>query len=710
MNFRDVEVADCIMDLVAQEEKDTTALSDSRDGTAKQTTTGIMLKHNSSGNKSNMPEANQFQAKPALHSRPDGTFCCPACKKTFVSRSATFRHYRNHTGEHPYVCSFCQKRFASKASVDTHQLRAHNVNSDSALSCPKCGKLFTRRSALDVHLRIHSSDKPFQCEHCGKSFTQKVSRDIHIAKHTGKYNYRCSVCPKAFASQAKLNSHSLVHKTPRFTCELCGHGFVRQDTLIVHQRSHKSERPFQCSVCSLTFTSQSRLLSHNEIHREDHPYRCTSCHAQFKQKTGLAAHLRRQHNMKVSISNSNMESEQVIEHTPDLFTSSIDTAQITTPVESVQPELDDKNSACNISQKKGLLCAHCGKKFHKKQSLKEHEMVHLSQEARPRAHACEICPKRFSVKSKLTAHIRTHFEEPSFECNLCGKRFHRSDVYKHHMFLHTKERPFSCAHCGKAFASKTNLSTHLTIHSTSSQPALELQCDDCGRKFKHKNTYILHRKTHVGDFTHTCTTCGKKFMKKSHFEGHLRSHTSNRPFMCPTCGRRYKERKHYVEHARKSHPNNFSLASLFASIANEDGQIDHMADILCPAAPSLHQEDNPSGLNISSLPDQLQPTLVEISDVAASSSLDTGYLLNSQVNVNETSISMDTPMTNLEFSSLEPMLQEIEIPNTTQFLMSSNQPQIEKNTCEVVMPVNTMSLTVLSAEDTSSVLSQGLES
>ncbi|GLH03136.1 Krueppel homolog 1 [Gryllus bimaculatus] len=650
MNCRDVEVADCIMDLVAQEEKDTTTLSDSRDGTAKQTTTGIILKHNSSGNESNMPEANQFQAKESLITGFDGV------------------------GEHPYVCSFCQKRFASKASVDTHQLRAHNVNSDSALSCSKCGKLFTRRSALDVHLRIHSSDKPFQCEHCGKSFTQKVSRDIHIAKHTGKYNYRCSVCPKAFASQAKLNSHSFVHKTPRFTCELCGHGFVRQDTLIVHQRSHKSERPFQCSVCSQTFTSQSRLLSHNEIHREDHPYRCTSCHAQFKQKTGLAAHLRRQHNMKVSISNSNMESEQVIEHTPDLFTSSIDTAQITTPVESVQPELDDKNSACNVSQKKGLLCAHCGKKFHKKQSLKEHEM------------------------------------EPSFECNLCGKRFHRSDVYKHHMFLHTKERPFSCAHCGKAFASKTNLSTHLTIHSTSSQPALELQCDDCGRKFKHKNTYILHRKTHVGDFTHTCTTCGKKFMKKSHFEGHLRSHTSNRPFMCPTCGRRYKERKHYVEHARKSHPNNFSLASLFASIANEDGQIDHMADILCPAAPSLHQEDNPSGLNISSLPDQLQPTLVEISDVAASSSLDPGYLLNSQVNVNETSISMDTPMTNLEFSSLEPMLQEIEIPNTTQFLMSSNQPQIEKNTCEVVMPVNTMSLTVLSAEDTSSVLSQGLES
>lgn len=246
--------------------KDTNVSSDVTDVDTKQTTSNMLLKEKSLGNASRRTSADQLKAKPVdLLKNSDGTFSCPTCNKTFASRSATFRHYRNHTGEHPYVCSFCQKSFASKASVDTHQLRAHNLNPESALSCSECGKLFIRRSALEVHLKIHSPHKPFHCEHCGKSFTQKVSRDIHVAKHTGKYDYQCTICQKAFASQAKLNSHSFVHKAPRFTCELCGHGFVRRDTLTVHQRSHSGERSFQCSVCSCTFLSQSRLISHSQV-------------------------------------------------------------------------------------------------------------------------------------------------------------------------------------------------------------------------------------------------------------------------------------------------------------------------------------------------------------------------------------------------------------------------------------------------------------
>ena len=58
------------------------------------------------------------------------------------------------------------------------------------LSSADCGKLFVRRSALEVHLITHSKDKPFQCDVCGKTFSQKITRNIHLARHTGKLHFQ----------------------------------------------------------------------------------------------------------------------------------------------------------------------------------------------------------------------------------------------------------------------------------------------------------------------------------------------------------------------------------------------------------------------------------------------------------------------------------------------------------------------------------------
>ncbi|XP_047455521.1 zinc finger protein 62 homolog isoform X2 [Mugil cephalus] len=446
----------------------------------------------------------EFQFKVSItkhmmaHSQ-ESTLTCQECSQTFPNSMALRFHQRCHTGLKPYECPECGMVFKHYSVMEDHR-RKHTDSSRSHL-CNICGKTFKYSSLLHQHQYLHTGQKPFRCPECGKKFAFAQNMKAHCRQHRlreansvgeqagkaaavsaqgeggapGKENSRlseepkrtfgCPLCPQTYSFPANLRAHMLIHeaeyetqdRTARpskennknwetgHTCPHCPSVYRDESSLNVHmlsvhksvtqyleklttntkqqfssysgdnaQGKWKSEAPsvksYKCSECAKTFRHRSVLELHMRIHSKDKPYQCKVCGKGFRFGSYLQQHL--------------------IIHTG----------------------------------KKPYKCPDCGKDFAFLQNMRTHQKLHQEKPFR-----CNSCRKGYSDETQLQHHMLSHNGDKPHKCELCDKSFGLAYLLRDHMNTHTGERPHRCDECHKTFSWFSSLLVHQKIHARKRQ-------------------------------------------------------------------------------------------------------------------------------------------------------------------------------------------------------------------------------------------------